>query len=416
MRQNLGQEGGYRVAHEPDELYGPPVAIAQAAIEDRAVPRKVIPRTALVIPGTLDERLGGAALRWDSLRRSGGFTPMPMRCDRNGEFCGNRCHLAGVPTVGGPPGDLYAHANCTVMATRLDALLGYGRFRVAVFSGLRVHWYCRNLAIPHRIFDMHNVEVALRSEIHDAASPGSGAAAKYNESHLSLTYDAERDALRAAEQIWACSLTDIELAARVYPEIPRAKYRLIPNSVAVPAVRPTAGTLDGLVFVGRLDYLPNMQAVQELVLYVAPELTKVCPAATVLVAGGHAPRVLRELKHPGNVRFVHDPAEVANLLTGRALAVPLRIGGGTRFKILQAFAAGALVLATRKGIEGLGAVPGVHYIEIENAAHLVSEYARLASSPAARGDLIASAYELVCQQFSLAALKPRVQAALEELD
>ena len=103
-----------------------------------------------------------------------------------------------------------------------------------------------------------------------------------------------------------------------------------------------------VVFVGAMGYPPNRAAVE----WWAAE---VWPLARVplTVAGRDAQAALAHLAdHPG-LRITGEVADVAPVLARAALvAVPLRHGGGTRLKVLEAFAAGRPVVSTAKGVEG----------------------------------------------------------------
>lgn len=118
-----------------------------------------------------------------------------------------------------------------------------------------------------------------------------------------------------------------------------------------PSVTPVPDPGD-LVFVGAMGYPPNRDAVEWWAAEVWPLLPDGTPPLTV--AGRGAEAALAHLAaHPG-VRVVGEVADVGPVLERAALVVvPLRHGGGTRLKVLEAFAAGRPVVSTAKGVEGL---------------------------------------------------------------
>ena len=77
------------------------------------------------------------------------------------------------------------------------------------------------------------------------------------------------------------------------------------------------------------------------------------------------------------------------------LVVPLRIGGGSRLKILEAFAAGLPVISTRIGAEGLKVLSGVHLAVVENVAGMAAEIVSLMSDPGRRLSLAREGRSLV---------------------
>lgn len=124
-----------------------------------------------------------------------------------------------------------------------------------------------------------------------------------------------------------------------------APFVHLPNAVAVPERRhTTAGSSPlRLLFVGHAGYAPNADALARL-------HERIVPAV-------RARGLEVELVHPGPDDDVTDAYRVAHLAV-----VPLRAGGGTRIKILEAFAHGCPVVATPTGAAGLGIEPGRHLV------------------------------------------------------
>ena len=120
---------------------------------------------------------------------------------------------------------------------------------------------------------------------------------------------------------------------------------VIPNGTDVPSAT-TGVPADGdVLFVGAMDYAPNRDAVE----WWSAEVWR--DGLPPLTVAGRAAASLPDMK---GVRNAGEVESVAPLLERAALvAVPLRHGGGTRLKVLEAFAAGRPVLSTSKGVEGL---------------------------------------------------------------
>ena len=94
------------------------------------------------------------------------------------------------------------------------------------------------------------------------------------------------------------------------------------------------------------------------------------PGATLSLVGRHPPEWLRaKVANTPGVRVFADVPDVRPFLaTCGMLVVPLRIGGGSRLKILEALAAGTPVVSTRVGAEGLELAPGRDLLVDRNAA------------------------------------------------
>jgi len=115
-----------------------------------------------------------------------------------------------------------------------------------------------------------------------------------------------------------------------------------------------------VLFLGSLDWRPNLDAVQQLLDDILPLVLTRLPNVTLTLVGRHPPDWLRQrVKATPGVELFADVPDVRPFLArcGR-LAVPLRIGGGSRLKILEALATATPVVSTTVGAEGLRLEPG----------------------------------------------------------
>ncbi len=126
-----------------------------------------------------------------------------------------------------------------------------------------------------------------------------------------------------------------------------------------------------LVFIGLQTYEPNIDGSRFLVEQVLPILQKLRPEVTIRIVGRAGPEV-EELARPhvevtGEVESIEDELARADVSV-----VPLRIGAGTRIKILEALAHRLPIVTTSLGCEGLSLVSGVH-CEIADSAKAFAE-------------------------------------------
>jgi sugar transferase (PEP-CTERM/EpsH1 system associated) len=109
-----------------------------------------------------------------------------------------------------------------------------------------------------------------------------------------------------------------------------------------------------LIFVGSMDYHANADAVIHFVNQAWPKLRELLPTATFTIVGRNPPPVVRALSNAGGIHITGTVDDVRPYYHGAlAQIVPLRVGGGSRLKILESMAAGVPVISTSLGAEGL---------------------------------------------------------------
>ena len=127
-----------------------------------------------------------------------------------------------------------------------------------------------------------------------------------------------------------------------------------------------------LLFQGSLDWRPNLDAVRLLLAEIFPKVRAAASRATLSLVGRRPPDWLRALaaQTPGVRVFADVPDVRPFLATCGMLVVPLRIGGGSRLKILEALATETPVVSTRVGAEGLQLAAGRDLTIVETPAEM----------------------------------------------
>jgi glycosyltransferase involved in cell wall biosynthesis len=165
----------------------------------------------------------------------------------------------------------------------------------------------------------------------------------------------ERAVYNRVDAVWVCSDEDRVIALKIAPH---CNAWTVPNGVETDRMAPRAGDAaapSSGVFFGKLDYFPNVDAIEYLARDIVPRIRKSEPAFTLTLAGPAATERVRELARstPG-LRYVGRVDDVRELLASAAVVlVPLRVGGGTRLKIVEAMAAGRPIVTTTVGAEGI---------------------------------------------------------------
>ena len=194
---------------------------------------------------------------------------------------------------------------------------------------------------------------------------------------------------RGARAAVVASPTDAAHLARLTRRI----VTVVPNGVDVPARRPPRpGVRSGrAVFLGNLAYSANTDALELLRDEVLPTLRREGWPGTVHVIGGGATPKLREA-HPEAVFHGYVDDLAAALREFDVLLAPLRLGGGTKLKVLDAMGQGLPVVTTPVGAEGLGLEDGVSALIGRNAEQLAHAVLRLERDPDLPDKLAAQAF------------------------
>ena len=146
--------------------------------------------------------------------------------------------------------------------------------------------------------------------------------------------------------------------------VPAAPIVVVPNGIDVTAFRPAPGREDGLVFVGGLNWFPNRDALEYFCRDLLPHVRQRCGARVPVRWVGRCTESDRlqyrdryGIELTGYLTDVRPPVRDA-----ACYIVPIRVGGGTRVKILDAWAMGKAVVSTSMGSEGLAGLDGVNIL------------------------------------------------------
>jgi glycosyltransferase involved in cell wall biosynthesis len=168
-----------------------------------------------------------------------------------------------------------------------------------------------------------------------------------------------------------------------------------------------------LVFVGAMDWLPNVDGVGWFTSEVLPRIRARRPGTTVVFAGRNPdPAVLAEARRDSLITVTGTVPDIRTYLWNSAVSiVPLRVGGGTRLKIYEAMAAGVPVVSTTVGAEGLAVTAGRDILLADDPEVFASHCLALLDSTAMRAAQAERACALVSANFSW----NRVAALFEDI-
>lgn len=182
----------------------------------------------------------------------------------------------------------------------------------------------------------------------------------------------------------------------------------VPNTFVVPngyeyqphpVGRPSVGDPPTLVFPALFDVGANIDAALYLVREILPLIRSQIPSVQVRLVGRPAEDVQRLHDPPGIVVTGFVPEIRTELAKADVVAVPARYGGGTRIKILEAFAHRIPVVSTSVGAEGIEARHGQEILLADTPVEFTTACVRLLRDEAIRGHLIDAAHRLFVDKY-----------------
>lgn len=213
-------------------------------------------------------------------------------------------------------------------------------------------------------------------------------------------YDYERDVCRKSKSIIAVSDAD---ATRMRNDYGAARVSPVPTGVDLEyfSPRPSECAAD-LVFVGSMDWLPNVEGVTWFAREILPRIRERRPETTLAVVGRKPGReVLDMAERDSRIKITGTVPDVRPYMWGAAISiVPLRIGGGTRLKIYEAMAAKIPVVSTTIGAEGLEYQNGENIVIADQPQDFAEQCLALLADGSKRQRIAASAWDLVNSHYS----------------
>ena len=256
--------------------------------------------------------------------------------------------------------------------------------------------------VPPLVVDSHDIEYDLVRQF--ARTGGSLGRRLYAGANWRKLRREELRTYRDADGVYLCSAAD---ERRLLNDIPDARTTVIPNAADVDYYqpRPTDPPPDGrtVVYFGLLSTIPNVDGVIHFAQYIWPRIAAAHPQARWKIIGGRPPAPLLALAGPRVelTGFVSDLRP--HLAAAAAVVVPLRLGGGTRLKIVEAMAMGKAIVSTTLGAEGIEAIPGRDILVEDEPAAFADAVHALLVDPGLAARIGQSARQLAVDRYAWSA-------------
>ncbi len=234
------------------------------------------------------------------------------------------------------------------------------------------------------VFDNHNAESSLQKRAYetDRSHPRRWPLAAYSFIQTKRLQKYEKWACESVDHVVAVSEKDLRNIKQLAPHI---RASVIPNSIDVSEYMDmeTSSTINfDLVFIGKMDYRPNVDAVLWFAENVWPKIYSHRSQTTWAVVGQNPHSRLRALRNRRGVTVTGKVDSIHPYLAGASVVIlPFRIGSGTRLKFIEAMASGRATVSTSLGAEGFDVTSGDEVIIADEPQRFIEAIISLIRDP-----------------------------------
>lgn len=264
-------------------------------------------------------------------------------------------------------------------AEKIRAIFDEGRVDVVIAETLLMSRYLARAGPAFRIIDEHNLEfVRAERRLKTLRHP---LKRLYHYGIWRRLKRYELKVLAGCRMCWVCSGEDETVLRSLGVG---TRLRVVPNAVDIDFFKPAGKRKDPrkIVFLGTMWYEPNADAVEFFASEILPGVLNKCPEAKVLVVGDRPEKTGNAKSRDGRIEFTGYVADIRPHIEDAAVFVaPLRMGSGTRLKILTALAMGLPVVSTSIGAEGLAVTAGNNIRIADSAEEFRNQVIALLENP-----------------------------------
>jgi sugar transferase (PEP-CTERM/EpsH1 system associated) len=299
---------------------------------------------------------------------------------------------------------------------RLALRLAEAPFDVVQIEGIELASYVPTIEAPRPhpliVYEDHNAEWVLqkRACLTDLRIPRRWPAAVYSFVQWMRLKGYEADVCRRADRVVGVSEADRDAILAVAPEV---TVSVVPNGVDLDEYTGYNGPVQpfDLVFTGKMDFRPNVDAMLWMGRDVWPLIRHRRPEARMAIVGQRPHPRLEPLREVSGITITGWVPDVRPYISGATVYVaPLRVGGGTRLKLLEAMAMDASIVATSLGAEGFPVTHGRELMLADTPGDFAQAVLCLLEDPEQRAQMGRAARHFVEATYGWDALVPKLEA------
>ncbi len=346
--------------------------------------------------------------------------------------------LRALTTFTSPLPDMALRLRSKTMHDKFESLLRDESFDLVQIEGIEMarYWTLNRAAksaarAPKLVFDDHNAEYVLQRTAFesDAREVRRWHGALYSFIQWKKLTQFERHICKTADAVVACSATDAAAIAALTGDA--ARIHTIPNGVDTSYFLPSdkaaagglasarlpasAGLLAGyeplsgpsLVFAGKMDFRPNIDAMSWFCGEILPLIRAQIPSTHLMIVGQKPSARILALGGQKGVTVTGWVPDTRPFVSDAAVyIVPLRMGSGTRLKVLEAMAMGKAIVSTSRGVEGIDVTRDRQVVIADAPEEFAAAVIALVRNPQRRHELGCATRALAEAKYDWRALVP----------
>ncbi|HLX12870.1 MAG TPA: glycosyltransferase, partial [Bacteroidota bacterium] len=293
----------------------------------------------------------------------------------------------------------------------LDDVLRMQEFDFVLAEFSMMGWYDLNTKAI-KLLDAHNIEHDTYLRLSEHAR-GWIRRAHYLTEYKKLLSQ-EIKSWRKQDAILVTSERDADVLQRLVPE---AIEYVVPNGVDTSYFYPSDATEEPytLVFTGLMKYVPNYDGMLYFLDEIFPLILREIPSAKLYIVGGFPPKELERRASPNVIitGYVEDVRPY--IWRAKAYIVPLRMGGGTRLKVLEAMAMKKIVIGTSIGCEGIDVTSGDSALIADDPKQFAATVVEVLRNPARVETIAANGFEIAKRKYDWKHIGTTIEDILQRL-